>query len=387
MRSCCASFDTIVKNLFAPRQVTLSDSILKRILKVAGVILVFHVLIAGKPMLRAEEPAEFSLPHNLLKLVHTAEVQSELGLEGEQLERFTKILAELDQKWWPSRIQPAAKQLKIVTELESRLNAELANMLPAEQLQRLREIEIQSLGTRALVRPDISKEIGLSTKQLQTLQSIFYETDGLTKQSNESRSKDADWESKLKGAHEAELKKIKATVTPLQTRTLGQLIGKTFDTTRLKRIYPLAPELIDSGEWAGEVKTTLAQHRGRVVLLHFYAFQCHNCVANFQHYVRWHDKLAAGNVSVIGIQTPETSAEGNAAMVRRAADERGFKFPILIDLERKNWDAWGNTMWPTVYVVDQKGYIRFWWQGELNWQGATVDKTIETLVDELLAEQ
>jgi len=90
--------------------------------------------------------------------------------------------------------------------------------------------------------------------------------------------------------------------------------------------------------------------------------------------------------TLIGIQTPETSAERNVSLVKAAAKEKGFQFPVLIDLQNKNWDAWGNTMWPTVYVVDKKGYIRSWWQGELNWQGATGDKTIETLIDQLLAE-
>jgi peroxiredoxin len=375
------------KTLFEHKPVANLDSMVARITNFTLSIVVLSLMMGGERLLKAEETTELALPRNLLKLVHAAEVQSELGLDDDHAERFTKLLAELDKKWWPSRIQPAAMQLKIVAELESRLNAELATWLSADRLQRLREIEIQSLGTRALVRPDISQKIGLSTKQLQTLQTIFSETDGLVKQVNESRSKDAGLEMKLKEAQEAELSKVRTTVTPLQAKTLGQLIGKPFDTAKLKRIYPLAPELIDSGEWAGGAETSLAKHRGRVVLVHFYAFQCHNCVANFPHYTRWHDKLAARGVSVIGIQTPETSAEGNAAMVRRAADERGFEFPVLIDLEKRNWDAWGNTMWPTVYVIDQKGYIRFWWQGELNWQGATVDKTIETLVDELLVEQ
>lgn len=44
-------------------------------------------------------------------------------------------------------------------------------------------------------------------------------------------------------------------------------------------------------------------------------------------------------------------------------------------------------MWPTVYVIDKSGNIRFWWQGEINWQGANGDKTIENLVDELLIEK
>ncbi|MBL8873952.1 MAG: hypothetical protein JNK90_29525, partial [Planctomycetaceae bacterium] len=45
-----------------------------------------------------------------------------------------------------------------------------------------------------------------------------------------------------------------------------------------------------------------------------------------------------------------------------------------------------NTMWPTVYVIDKRGYIRHWWQGELNWQGATGDKVIEDVVEAALKE-
>ena len=43
-------------------------------------------------------------------------------------------------------------------------------------------------------------------------------------------------------------------------------------------------------------------------------------------------------------------------------------------------------MWPTVYVVDKRGYLRYWWQGEMNWQGATGDKTVEEWVARCLAE-
>ena len=335
----------------------------------------------------AAEPSEVSIPQNLLKLVHASEVQTEMGVDGENKEQFSKLLSEIDRKWWPSRIQPESVQLKLVAELEAQLLAQLSSMLPADRLQRLRELEIQSLGTRALARPDVAKTIGLQSKQVRELHSVFAETDGLVKKSTESKGKNTESEKKLMAAREAELKKIKAVLTPPQFKSLSGLIGKPFDTASLKRIYPLAPELIDSGEWAGTSATTLAANRGRVVLLHFYAFQCHNCVANFQHYTRWHESLAGSGVSVIGIQTPETSAERDAMKVRQAAKDRGFQFPVLIDIESKNWAAWGNTMWPTVYVIDQEGYIRFWWPGELNWQGATGDKIIEKIVDELLAER
>ncbi len=112
----------------------------------------------------------------------------------------------------------------------------------------------------------------------------------------------------------------------------------------------------------------------------------HNCIANFGHYRRWDETLRDKGVRVIGIQTPETAAEKRSDRVRAAAEKDKFHFPVLIDLENQNWKAWGNTMWPTVYIIDKRGYIRFWWQGELNWQGATVDQKIDSLINRLVAE-
>ncbi|MFM8478196.1 MAG: redoxin domain-containing protein [Planctomycetaceae bacterium] len=328
-----------------------------------------------------EEPV---VPQNLLKLIHTPEVQKELGLEDDV--RLLTLLREIDRTWWPSRVLPAAKQFETTRKLEKRLIDALAQYLTPGKMRRLREIEIQSQGTRALLRTDVAEELELGPGDIRTIKAAFLVTDSLASQFSEKKGGDADLEKKLRAAREEEQTVLDRLLNSSQRRSLENLIGKPLDFRNLKRIYPLAPELIDSDEWAGTGRTTLEGERGKVVLVHFYAFQCHNCVANFEHYNRWHESLSNKGVTVIGIQTPETSAERDSKLVQRAAKEQGFEFPVLIDLKNSNWDAWGNTMWQTVYVVDKKGYIRYWWQGELNWQGATGDQAIERIVDELLME-
>ncbi|MDB4368693.1 redoxin domain-containing protein, partial [bacterium] len=186
-------------------------------------------------------------------------------------------------------------------------------------------------------------------------------------------------------AQQAEQQVFTSVLKPEQIAKLRELVGQEFDTNGLKRIYPRAPELIASKHWLNSKSLTLAELRGKVVLLHFYAFQCHNCKANFDVYRRWHEKYG-DKVVVIGIQTPETALERDPLAVTRAAGKEDLKFPILIDLESANWKNWSNTMWPTVYVIDKQGYLRQWWQGELRWQGATGDQAIEKLVGELLSE-
>ena len=47
-----------------------------------------------------------------------------------------------------------------------------------------------------------------------------------------------------------------------------------------------------------------------------------------------------------------------------------FTFPVLVDNDWSNWTAWGNGIWPSVYLIDKRGNLRYWWYGELNWQEA-----------------
>jgi hypothetical protein len=89
---------------------------------------------------------------------------------------------------------------------------------------------------------------------------------------------------------------------------------------------------------------------------------------------------------IIGIQTPETSAERVPEKVRQAMEASNIEYPVLLDQQSKNWQRWGNTMWPTVYLIDKAGFIRTWWQGELNWQGADGEAQFRQTIERLLAE-
>ncbi len=332
-------------------------------------------------------PELVAVPQNLLNLIHTAEVQKELNISTEALASFEKSLREIDARWWPSRILPATQQRKIVAELEATMMDELTRLLGAKATVRLRQIELQSQSSRMLVRPEVAKFLNIDAKQSKKIEELFAENDRLAGElSSKNAKEDPEKTKAVIAAKQAEPKKARELLTPAQTERLRIVYGKPFPTTELQRIYPLAPELIDSGYWAGNDRPTLESLRGQVVIVHVYAFQCHNCVANFGHYKRWDETLKKKGVQVVGIQTPETSAEKDPEKVRNAATKEGFRFPVLIDVDHKNWSAWGNTMWPTVYVIDKKGYIRFWWQGELNWQGATVDQKIEQVIDQLLEE-
>ena len=166
-----------------------------------------------------------------------------------------------------------------------------------------------------------------------------------------------------------------------------ELLGRRIDLSELGHATFTAPALHGEGEWINSAPLSSETLRGKVVALHFYAFGCINCQRNFPWYKQWHEAYSRRGLVVLGIHTPETQRERDVESVRRAAKENGLEYPIVIDGDKKNWDAWGNSMWPATYLIDKQGRVRAWWLGELDWQGAGGQKLLQARIEDLLKEE
>ncbi len=147
---------------------------------------------------------------------------------------------------------------------------------------------------------------------------------------------------------------------------------------------------LTGGPWlntANSQPITMASRRGKVTILHFWTFGCINCQRNLPIYARWQKRYANRDVTVIGIHTPETEEERETENVIRYLKQNGITYPVLIDREGKNWRRWGQRYWPTVYLIDKKGKIRYAWEGELEWNGAGGEAKMSQLIEALLKEE
>jgi len=129
-----------------------------------------------------------------------------------------------------------------------------------------------------------------------------------------------------------------------------------------------APELV-GGNWLNTPDGSpipLASRRGQVTILHFWTFGCINCENNLPAYARWHKQFANEGVVLIWVHTPETEAERIKANVIQRVRELAVEYPVLLDQDNVNWKRWHQQYWPTVYLIDKAGRIRFRWIGELN---------------------
>jgi peroxiredoxin len=97
--------------------------------------------------------------------------------------------------------------------------------------------------------------------------------------------------------------------------------------------------------------------------------------------------LQGKGVALIGIHTPETQTEQDNDLLRQALEKYALKFPVAVDKQKKMWQAWYNGIWPSVYIIDKHGRVRYWWYGELDWQGAGNQKVALRQIEQLLAEK
>jgi thiol-disulfide isomerase/thioredoxin len=148
-----------------------------------------------------------------------------------------------------------------------------------------------------------------------------------------------------------------------------------------RRVRVRAPELVGKGGWlnTGDKQYTLADLRGRIVLLDFWTFCCINCLHVLDE-LRELEEKHADTVVVIGVHSPKFVHEAEHAAVVDAVERYGVAHPVLDDPELATWKQYAVRAWPTLVVIDPEGYVVAQHAGEGHVHA------IERLVTELEAE-
>ncbi|MGH9071274.1 MAG: cytochrome c biogenesis protein DipZ, partial [Acidimicrobiales bacterium] len=87
------------------------------------------------------------------------------------------------------------------------------------------------------------------------------------------------------------------------------------------------------------------------------------------HLEAWYANYKAEGLVVIGVHTPEFSFEHVVSNVVAQAGRLGVHYPVAIDNAYGTWDAYGNQGWPSEYLIDQDGQVRYTSFGEGDYQG------------------
>lgn len=144
-----------------------------------------------------------------------------------------------------------------------------------------------------------------------------------------------------------------------------------------------APEITNETWINAAAPVTLASQQGKVVLIEFWTFGCINCQRVIPFIRDWHARYSGDDFAVISVHYPEFSYERDIDNVREAVQRFDIEYPVAIDNDRVTWRAYNQRYWPTTYLVDKNGRIRFQHIGEFT-RGS--DKTFEAAIEQLLAE-
>jgi cytochrome c biogenesis protein CcdA/thiol-disulfide isomerase/thioredoxin len=147
-----------------------------------------------------------------------------------------------------------------------------------------------------------------------------------------------------------------------------------------------APEFAGISRWlntAGGKPLTLEGLRGKVVLVDFWTYSCINCLRTLPHLRAWYERYRASGFEIVGVHSPEFAFEREPDNVRDAASSLGIDYPIALDNDFATWKAYDNHYWPTKYLIDSEGQIRYSHFGEGEY--TRTEKHIRTLLAERAA--
>lgn len=121
------------------------------------------------------------------------------------------------------------------------------------------------------------------------------------------------------------------------------------------------PALEDVDGWLQSDITSLEQLRGKVVVVQFWTFGCHNCKATLPNLQALYTEHAGDEFEIVGIHSPEFDYEEDPEAIATAAEDLGVSWPIVLDTRQRTFFAWQGSpaYWPRTYVLDRDGSIRF----------------------------
>ena len=125
----------------------------------------------------------------------------------------------------------------------------------------------------------------------------------------------------------------------------------------------------------------LSDYRGRVVVLSFWASWCGPCMQMVPHERAMAQRMEGKAFALVGV-----NGDGDKAEARRVCLEERMTWRSFADEsnpEEKIATVWSIRGWPTVYVLDDQGVIRFKLCG---YGGKRSEEVLDAVVDQVLNE-
>jgi len=139
-----------------------------------------------------------------------------------------------------------------------------------------------------------------------------------------------------------------------------------------------APAFPAGLDWinTGGKPVSIAELRGKVVLLDFWTYGCINCFHIIPDLKRLEQKYP-DDLVIIGVHSAKFKTEGNTRHIAAIVQRYGLEHPVVNDRDMQVWNEYGVSGWPTVTLIDPAGNVVGQVSGEGHYE--LLDKVIGTL--------
>ena len=125
-----------------------------------------------------------------------------------------------------------------------------------------------------------------------------------------------------------------------------------------------APEFPAGLDWLNtDGPLSLADLRGKVVLLDFWTYGCVNCLHIIPDLKKLEEKYA-DELVVIGVHSAKFENEGDTDNIRNIILRYELEHPVVNDHEFQVWNQYGANAWPTLVLIDPEGQVLGYHSGE-----------------------
>lgn len=138
---------------------------------------------------------------------------------------------------------------------------------------------------------------------------------------------------------------------PLPAALEGATVPLPDDADRVE-----VPGFEGAAQWINvDRPLSLADLRGRVVIVDFWTSCCINCLQTLPVLQKIEEAFEGLPLVVVGVHSPKFDEEEDAERLVDIVLDNRIRHPVASDAQMKVWRAWGVEAWPTVAVLDTNG--------------------------------